>query len=70
MNIGYSSNSIITAIPEKLTCTASIINEISVTHYTHFIYAFHLKKTTLCQKNIEADNIMKKFLIRMLSFQT
>jgi len=24
MNIGYSSNSIITAIPEKLTCTASI----------------------------------------------
>jgi len=64
MNIGYSSNSIITAIPEKLTCTASIINKISVTDYMHFI-----KKNTLCQKNIEADNIMKKFLIRMFSFE-
>jgi len=65
MNIGYSSNSIITVIPEKLTCTAPVINEIFATHYMHFIK----KKNTLCQKNIEADNIMKKFLIRMFSFQ-
>jgi hypothetical protein len=44
MNTGYSSHSTIDAIPEKLTCTASIINEISVTDYTHFIKKLYMSK--------------------------